>query len=270
MFSLTLAVCTVAVAYMYPLYATFKVLTSPSRPGSTSKAFYWHKQSSDKSQAPESDEHPTELSQLEQWSMYWCILASFRILEIFLGWAWQWVPFYTYAKFFFFLWLVLPQTNGTLNIFTEYLAPFLAAHENDVDAMVEKGQKASMKLFSTSVQVVVGVLRTGFEKPGTQERSQYVSDASPGERSARDATRYANTATPASETPIAKAGAIIYQHTAPMITSLSNSALDWLSSTADAKEKTEERTPQSSGPRAKRRKSDTSHPGTGSYPYGHK
>ena len=89
MTSLTLSLATVCVAYVYPMYATYKVLTAASRNGSTLNAYKWHAQSG-KGKRGQAQEKPTELAELETLAMYWCVIAIVRVAEAWGEWSWKW------------------------------------------------------------------------------------------------------------------------------------------------------------------------------------
>lgn len=46
------------------------------------------------------------------------------------------IPFYSLFKLVFFLWLSLPQTEGSTYLFNTLLAPTFHEHERDIDAFL--------------------------------------------------------------------------------------------------------------------------------------
>ena len=78
MSSIVLALGTTAVAYVYPLYATYKALVSTSNMVLPA------------GQDDQQTEKPTELSELETWTMYWCVVSLFWAIDTWLGWAFRW------------------------------------------------------------------------------------------------------------------------------------------------------------------------------------
>jgi receptor expression-enhancing protein 1/2/3/4 len=46
------------------------------------------------------------------------------------------IPFYFLFKLIFFLWLSLPQTEGSTYLFNALLAPMFHEHERDIDAFL--------------------------------------------------------------------------------------------------------------------------------------
>ncbi|KAA1472023.1 hypothetical protein DENSPDRAFT_838163 [Dentipellis sp. KUC8613] len=93
-------------AFIYPGYASFKTL----------------------SQRPASEED------LERWLMYWSVLGCIVGVEYVAEWTVSWIPFYHTLKTLFLLYLALPQTAGSTYIYRVHLAPFLSAHEANIDA----------------------------------------------------------------------------------------------------------------------------------------
>lgn len=78
--------------FVYPLYASYKAITSPSRPGSSVSAYSW-KIKHDPVAAAHSaagGENVTEMAELETWLMYWSVIAVIQTVETFLEWSWSW------------------------------------------------------------------------------------------------------------------------------------------------------------------------------------
>ncbi|KDN37272.1 hypothetical protein K437DRAFT_259843 [Tilletiaria anomala UBC 951] len=135
--SLPILVLNSAATFVYPLYASYKAITSTTRPGSTVSVYSWgarHDTSVAAAGANASSSGGgTELAELETWLMYWSVIACIQTVEAFLEWSWSWIPFYFELKLLFTLWLVLPQTKGATYLYIHHVAPFLAAHEQDID-----------------------------------------------------------------------------------------------------------------------------------------
>ncbi|WFD29870.1 hypothetical protein MSPP1_000884 [Malassezia sp. CBS 17886] len=160
----TALACT-TIIYVYPLYATYKVLTAASRAGSTPSHFRWY--ASPRSSAHRRADNQedarvprTELAELEYWCMYWSIIAVMRLLEAWLEWAWNWVPMYAQLKLAFVLWLLLPQTKagGAVFLYSTYLAPFLDEHESDIDVFFARTRERLWALLSQALQTLVSIL----------------------------------------------------------------------------------------------------------------
>ncbi|KAI7904196.1 TB2/DP1, HVA22 family-domain-containing protein [Cokeromyces recurvatus] len=67
---------------------------------------------------------------------FWIVSITFLSIEYFTDLFLFWLPFYTEIKLIILLWLILPQTQGTSVIYTNYLDPFLHAHEEYIDTIL--------------------------------------------------------------------------------------------------------------------------------------
>ncbi|KAI0032054.1 TB2/DP1, HVA22 family-domain-containing protein [Vararia minispora EC-137] len=105
-FYLTSRIVSACIAFLYPGYASFKVL----------------------SQRPASEDD------LERWLKYWCVLGCIIGVEYVAEWFVSWIPFYFIIRTLFLLYLVFPQTQGSTFVYNVHLAPFLHAHEGQIDA----------------------------------------------------------------------------------------------------------------------------------------
>lgn len=126
--------------YLYPLYASYKAISSRK----TSKSGLDANQPALPRRSFATGQETTELAELEGWCMYWSVLGVSQLAEAWGEWTWSWIPFYSLIKVAFTLWLVMPQTQGATYLYVQYLGPFLQAHEDDIDVALQKGkQRAS-------------------------------------------------------------------------------------------------------------------------------
>lgn len=88
-----------AAGYVYPLYASYKAITAPTRPASTAGQYTWRipRAASSGPASARDDAAPvsgaaarTEMAEIETWLMYWSVLAVVQTLETFFGWSWSW------------------------------------------------------------------------------------------------------------------------------------------------------------------------------------
>jgi len=77
---------------------------------------------------------PVSQADLERWLMYWSILGCIGSIEYAAEWIVSWIPFYYSIKIIFLLYLLLPQTQGTIYVYKTHLEPFLKSYEADIDA----------------------------------------------------------------------------------------------------------------------------------------
>ncbi|WFD44763.1 hypothetical protein MPSI1_003434 [Malassezia psittaci] len=157
-FSLTLNITTLAAGYVYPLYATYKALSASSRASSTVNQYNWYT-AKPKSNNADANDKPTELAELEALCMYWAVMGTVRIAEAWAEWTWRWIPFYAYTKLVLILWLVLPQTRGATILYTRYMEPFIASHEQDIDLFVDRATARFLSAASKTLSVLYHMIR---------------------------------------------------------------------------------------------------------------
>ncbi len=96
--ALPLLIASSLATFVYPLYASYKAITSPSRAGSSVSSYSWRTKhdpvsagSGSSSGLPGSPGVPqTELAELETWLMYWSVIACIQTAETFVEWSWSW------------------------------------------------------------------------------------------------------------------------------------------------------------------------------------
>ncbi|KAK9816038.1 hypothetical protein WJX74_003602 [Apatococcus lobatus] len=106
------AACT-TLSVGYPVYSSFKTL-QPKNPNRLSK-----------------DKRDRETA---QWLTYWTVFGSISLVESVCDRGFCSMPGYYHAKLLFLLWLQLPQYQGARRLYQQFLQPFLAEHEEWVDA----------------------------------------------------------------------------------------------------------------------------------------
>ena len=119
-------------AFLYPGYASYKTLS----------------------------QRPASEADLERWLMYWSVLGCVVGVEYVAEWLVSWyvsslskentpftlgylnpilssrIPLYSTFKAIFFLYLALPQTQGSTYIYVVHLRPFFARHEGQIDMAI--------------------------------------------------------------------------------------------------------------------------------------
>ncbi|ORY34913.1 TB2/DP1, HVA22 family-domain-containing protein [Naematelia encephala] len=98
--------------FLYPAYASYKALS-------------YHPETS-----------PEAMQQVERWLMYWAVVGTWTAVEAVVGWTFTWLPFYNLIKTAVFLYLSLPQSEGSSYIYQRHLAPLFEEHEADIDAFL--------------------------------------------------------------------------------------------------------------------------------------
>eukprot|EP00301_Raphidiophrys_heterophryoidea_P022572 c6700_g1_i1.p1 GENE.c6700_g1_i1~~c6700_g1_i1.p1 ORF type:complete len:178 (-),score=39.87 c6700_g1_i1:158-691(-) len=103
----------VVLGLMCPAYATFKCL-----------------------------KHGTEAEQ-QQWLVFWIVNAWFLCFGFFADIFLSWLPMYYETKVALLLWMVLPQTQGGIFLYNNYLLGALESHEDKIDQIVNQAQSAA-------------------------------------------------------------------------------------------------------------------------------
>ncbi|RYP35899.1 hypothetical protein DL767_003588 [Monosporascus sp. MG133] len=113
-------------------------------------------------------------AQLTPWLMYWSVLSCVFLVE---SWAWFilfWVPFYSYMRLFFLLYLVLPQTQGARHLYETYLHPYLEENETAIEEFIasahDRLKTAGLAYLKQAIELIkVKVLGM---PPGEPEREE--------------------------------------------------------------------------------------------------
>lgn len=87
LFRLPLLILSQGATVVYPLYASYKAVTAPTRSHSTISNYnpYNSNYNNDLTQQQE-----TEMAHVETWIMYWSVIGCLRVIETFAEWSWSW------------------------------------------------------------------------------------------------------------------------------------------------------------------------------------
>lgn len=70
------------------------------------------------------------------WLTYWCVFGIATLVDDFAYFILSFIPFYTYIRFGFFVWLMAPQTQGATIIYKTVLRPLLTKNRARIDAFI--------------------------------------------------------------------------------------------------------------------------------------
>eukprot|EP00942_MAST-04A_sp_MAST-4A-sp1_P015102 g15102.t1 len=102
----------VLIGMLYPAYQSFKALESPG------------------------------IDDDKQWLTYWCVHSFLQVFEYFGEYILTGtIPFYYLVKLVFLVYLMHPQYRGALACYANFVAPYLKAHQNDIDDAIKKGTR---------------------------------------------------------------------------------------------------------------------------------
>ncbi|GAB5588417.1 hypothetical protein Unana1_03317 [Umbelopsis nana] len=109
-----------AIAWIYPVIASFKAIETPS------------------------------VTDDRQWLTYWSIFGAVKIVEYFLNVLLYWVPYWFVIKTIFFLWLALPQFRGAEVLYGQYSRNIAGKQVPKIDTLKAKVASITKKQDSTS------------------------------------------------------------------------------------------------------------------------
>ena len=80
----------------------------------------------------------SDQAQLTPWLIYWVVLSIFLLVESWTVFIVGWFPFYSWIRLFVLSYLVLPQTQGAKSLYFNYVEPFIASHEKQIEVFIGK------------------------------------------------------------------------------------------------------------------------------------
>ncbi|KAL1922912.1 uncharacterized protein VTP21DRAFT_9288 [Calcarisporiella thermophila] len=86
-----------------------------------------------------------DLETLSPWLMYWIVVGLFGIAESVADLFVFWIPFYYEIKLLFILWLILPQTQGSVFLYRRVVEPYFTQHEHEIDKTLAEYQESARR-----------------------------------------------------------------------------------------------------------------------------
>ncbi|XP_072981427.1 HVA22-like protein a [Typha angustifolia] len=65
----------------------------------------------------------------QQWLTYWVLYSFLTLFELTFATIIEWLPFWSYVKFFFNCWLVLPYFNGAAYVYQHFVRPLFVEQQ---------------------------------------------------------------------------------------------------------------------------------------------
>ena len=65
------------------------------------------------------------------WLCYWTIFGLFKTFELFFGFIFYFIPYWSIIRLAFFVYLIAPQTQGLRTLYTVVFRPFLKKQERN-------------------------------------------------------------------------------------------------------------------------------------------
>ncbi|KAB8302186.1 hypothetical protein EYC80_005632 [Monilinia laxa] len=95
---------------------------------------------------------------LTPWLMYWVVLAIALFAESWLGFILVWIPFYSWLRLGFLLYLILPQTQGARVLYQTHVHPWLHNNELAIDDFIasahERAKAAGVTYLKQAIELI--------------------------------------------------------------------------------------------------------------------
>ena len=107
-----------------------------------------------------------------KWLTYCVVYSAFSLIEVFSNIFLFWIPFYSFFKFLFLLYCMIPaKGNGSVAIYNKVIKPWFYKHQKKID-------KTSDKAADVAQDVLDEAEETAKEAAGKAIKKQYIGDFS--------------------------------------------------------------------------------------------
>ncbi|KAL2417852.1 hypothetical protein ABEF95_001113 [Exophiala dermatitidis] len=116
-----------------------------------------------------------DAAQTHPWLIYFTILSLTLLFESWTLFIIGWVPFYSWIRLIFLLYLVLPQTQGAKVLYLDYLEPYIVHHETRIDRFIGEAHERLQQMGLGYLNIVIEFLRDkvlGQKSPQQQQQQQ--------------------------------------------------------------------------------------------------
>lgn len=115
-------------------------------------------------------------AQLTPWLMYWVVLSGILLAESWTVFIIGWFPFYSWIRLFFLSYLVLPQTQGARILFQQYVDPFFAQHEREIEELIGRTHERAKALGLQYFYQLIDIIREKvLGMPSQQQQQQQMA-----------------------------------------------------------------------------------------------
>ncbi|KAI1118198.1 TB2/DP1, HVA22 family-domain-containing protein [Nemania sp. NC0429] len=117
-------------------------------------------------------------TQLTPWLMYWSVLSCALLVESWTEFVLVWVPFYSWIRLGFLLWLVLPSTQGARVLYEGYLHPYLEENELAIEEFIASAHDRFRAAGVRYLRQAIELIRTRvFNLPPSEDTSAAAAPA---------------------------------------------------------------------------------------------
>lgn len=90
--------------------------------------------------------------------MYWSVLSCALLAESWTEFILTWIPFYSWIRLGFLLWLVLPSTQGARVLYESYLHPYLEENEVAIEDFIasahDRFKEAGLQYLKLAIELI--------------------------------------------------------------------------------------------------------------------
>ncbi|KAI0469121.1 TB2/DP1, HVA22 family-domain-containing protein [Xylaria cf. heliscus] len=119
-------------------------------------------------------------AQLTPWLMYWSVLSCALLAESWTEFILVWIPFYSWIRLGFLLWLVLPSTQGARVSYESYLHPYLEENELAIEDFIASAHDRFRAAGIRYLKEAIELIRTRvFNLPPSERQEETRAAAAP-------------------------------------------------------------------------------------------
>ena len=72
------------------------------------------------------------------WLSFWCVFGAFQTIEQFAGCVLCFIPYWSWVRLGFFIYLMNPITEGSKMFYEKFFSPLLKQHRSEIEALIAK------------------------------------------------------------------------------------------------------------------------------------
>lgn len=80
------------------------------------------------------------------WLTYWCVFGILTLLDEFLGFLLNYIPYYYYIRLGLFIWMMNSSTDGARIIYRKVMRPLLVKHRSKIEKFINEVKGEAMNL----------------------------------------------------------------------------------------------------------------------------
>jgi len=77
------------------------------------------------------------------WLTYWMVFGAFTTVDTFFGFVFYFIPYWDWIRLAFFIWLLLPQFNGSEYLYENVIKKLLESHKDQIAEWIKQTQSVA-------------------------------------------------------------------------------------------------------------------------------